>query len=157
MVAMQRILFLTDFTVEANNALDYAWDLTEKFAARLYLLHVIADPASLEHNNAQHKAKVWLDAVHRSRLEAAPNCEALVEQGDLFSCILKVIEDKAIDVIVLSAQTHQGFHLHLTANLPEKLVHRAPCHVFVVHNESVLPEAETVRVWPRTGALAYCA
>ncbi len=63
MVAMQRILFLTDFSVEANNALDYAWDLTEKFDARLYVLHVIAEPTSLEHKNAQHKAKVWLDKV----------------------------------------------------------------------------------------------
>ena len=97
--------------------------------------------------------------MHRLRLGAAANCEVLVEQGDLFSCILNVSEDKAIDVIVLSAQAHQGFHLHLTANLPEKLVHRAPCHVFVVHNdnERALPEAETVRVWPRTRTLAYGA
>ncbi len=35
MVAMGHILFLTDFSEEANTALAYARELAEKFAARL--------------------------------------------------------------------------------------------------------------------------
>ena len=37
MVEMKRILFLTDFSPEATNALEYAWELTQKFGgAKIY-------------------------------------------------------------------------------------------------------------------------
>jgi nucleotide-binding universal stress UspA family protein len=56
-----------------------------------------------------------------------------MERGELFEHILKTVHEKHIDVIVMSAHTHEGFHLHLISNLPEKLVRKAPCHVFVIH------------------------
>lgn len=46
MVEMKRILFLTDFSPEAESALQYAKDLAEKFDGYLSLLHVIVDPTS---------------------------------------------------------------------------------------------------------------
>jgi len=46
MVEMKRILFFTDFSAEATEALGYAREFAEKFGARLYLLHVIEDPTS---------------------------------------------------------------------------------------------------------------
>lgn len=158
MINIQRLLFLTDFSAEATDALGYAWELTEKFDARLYLLHVIEDPTSQLYEmvsadyhaldrNAHAKIQEWLAAIHRERLAGALNCETVVERGELFSRVLKVVHDKNIDVIVLSAHTHQGFHLHLLANLPEKLVHKAPCHVFVVHTAStqVAPDMRKVQ------------
>jgi len=144
MVAIQRVLFLTDFSPEATDALAYAREFTEKYGARLYVLHVIEDPTSKLYDmvsgdyhaldrNAREKTQAWLTQLHRERLDSSPDCETLMERGELFEHLLKTVHEKHIDVIVMSAHTHQGFHLHLISNLPEKLVRKAPCHVFVVH------------------------
>lgn len=148
MVAMKSILFLTDFSTEATQALEYAREFAEKFGARLYLLHVIQDATSKLYGmvsgdyhaldkNAQEKTREWLAQIHREQLRGAPNCETLLERGELFEHVLKVVHDQHIDVIVMGAHTHEGFHLHLISNLPEKLVRKAPCHVFVVHTGTV--------------------
>jgi len=145
MVEMKRILFFTDFSAEATEALVYAREFAEKFGARLYLLHVIEDPTSKLYGmvsgdyhaldrNAYKKTQEWLAQLHREQLRGSPDCETLTERGELFEHVLKVVHDKHIDVIVIGARTHKGFHLHLVANLPEKLVRKAPCHVFVVHS-----------------------
>lgn len=144
MVEIKHILFPTDFSTEATDALAYAQEFTEKFGARLYVLHVIQDPTSKLYGevsgdylafdkNALEKTEEWLARLHREQLHGSADCETVIERGDLFDQVLKVVREKHIDVIVMSAQTHKGFHLHLITNLPEKLVHDAPCHVFVVH------------------------
>ena len=145
MIEMKRVLFLTDFSDEAAEALEYAWDFAGKFNARLYVLHVIEDATHKRYGsvvgdyhafdkNAQEKTTQWLAQIHREELLGSPNCEMLVERGELFEHVLRVVREQHIDVMVLSAHTHAGFHLHLISNLPEKLVRKAPCHVFVVHN-----------------------
>lgn len=145
MVEMKHFLFLTDFSAEATQALAYARELAGKFAARLYLLHVIENPTSKLYGkvegdyyafdkNAYEKTQEWLTRLQREQLHGSPECEAVIERGDLFENVLKVMREKHIDIIVLSARVHKGFHLHLIVNLPEKLVHDAPCHVFVVHS-----------------------
>jgi len=145
MVTMQRVLFPTDFSPEATNALAYAREFAEKFNSRLYVLHVIEDPTSKLYQlvsgdyhaldrNAHEKTQAWLTQLHREQLGDSPQCEMLIERGELFEHVLKAVHDHHIDVIVMSAHTHEGFHLHLISNLPEKLVRKAPCHVFVVHN-----------------------
>ena len=144
MVTMQRVLFPTDFSPEAIDALTYAREFAEKFGARLYVLHVIEDPTSELYEmvssdyhaldrNAREKTQERLVRLHREQLGGSPNCETLIERGELFEHVLKTVHDQHIDVIVMSAHTHQGFHLHLISNLPEKLVRKAPCHVFVIH------------------------
>ena len=144
MVELKRILFLTDFSTEAAQALEYARELAEKFDARLHLLHVIVDATSKLYGmvsgdyhaldrNAQEKTHEWLAQIHRDQLRGSPNCETIMERGELFEHVLRAVHDKHIDLVVMSAHTHPGFHLHLISNLPEKLVRKAPCHVFVVH------------------------
>lgn len=147
MVEMQRILFLTDFSPEATQALDYAREFAEKFGSRLYLLHVIVDPTSTVYGlvsadyhaldeNAREKTQEWLAQIRGGQLRDLADCETLIERGELFEHVLRAVHDKHIDVIIMSAHTHEGFHLHLLSNLPEKLVRKAPCHVFVVHSGS---------------------
>lgn len=145
MIEIKRVLFLTDFSDEAAEALQHAREFADKFSARLYLLHVIEDATHKRYGtvvgdyhafdkNAQEKTAIWLAQIHREELRGSPNCETLVERGELFEHVLRAVREHQIDVLVLSAHTHEGFHLHLISNLPEKLVRKAPCHVFVIHN-----------------------
>lgn len=145
MIEIKRVLFLTDFSDEAAEALEHAREFAGKFNARLYVLHVIDDATHKRYGsvvgdyhafdkNAQEKTTQWLEQIHHEELRDSPDCEMLVERGELFGHVLKVVNEQHIDVIVLSAHTHAGFHLHLISNLSEKLVRQAPCHVFVIHN-----------------------
>jgi len=145
MIEIKRILFLTDFSDESAEALESAYAFASKLDARFYVLHVIDDATHRRYGsvvgdyhafdkNAQEKTTQWLEQIHHEELKDAPDCEMLVERGELFGHVLKVINEQQIDVIVLSAHTHAGFHLHLISNLSEKLVRKAPCHVFVIHN-----------------------
>ncbi|MBM4255554.1 MAG: universal stress protein [Deltaproteobacteria bacterium] len=145
MVEMKRILFLTDFSSEADAALQYAKALATEFDGRLYLLHVIVDPTSKLYQmtsgdyhaldrNAREKAQEWLTRIQREHLGNSSQCETLIERGELFEHVLHAVHEHHIDVVALSAHTHPGFHLHLISSLPEKLVRKAPCHVFVIHN-----------------------
>ena len=84
--------------------------------------------------NAREKTQEWLAQIHREQLQNSPTCETLIERGELFEHVLRVIHEHHIDVIALSAHTLPGFHVHLISSLPEKLVRQAPCHVFVIHN-----------------------
>jgi nucleotide-binding universal stress UspA family protein len=84
--------------------------------------------------NAHEKTHEWLTQLHRVQLGNSPACEMLMERGELFEHVLRVVREHHIDVIALSAHTHPGFHVHLISSLPEKLVRQAPCHVFVIHN-----------------------
>jgi nucleotide-binding universal stress UspA family protein len=148
MIDIRNILFLTDFSAEATQALHYARDLAERYDARVYLLHIVEDPTrtldvmagglhfDLLRQDMARAAEERLAQMHQEEFRSSPHCEPIVEVSELFTGVLKVIQEKHIDVIVLSAHTHQGFHLHLLSNLPEKLVRKAPCHVFVVHSRT---------------------
>ncbi len=146
MIEIRNLLFLTDFSAEAKQALFYARDLAERYGSRLYLLHIVEDPArtfdvmsggvhfDLVRVDLVRAAEAKLAQIHQKELLGAPRCDPIVEVNELFTGVLKIVHEKNIDLIVLSAHTHQGFHLHLLSNLPEKLVHKAPCHVLVIHN-----------------------
>jgi nucleotide-binding universal stress UspA family protein len=148
MIEIRNILFLTDFSAEAAHALHYARDLAERYGSRVYLLHVVEDPTrtldvmsgglqfDLLRQDTVRAAEEKLAQIHQEEFRGSPLCEQIVEVEELFRGVLKVVYEKHINVIVLSAHTHQGFHLHLLSNLPEKLVHKAPCHVFVIHSSN---------------------
>jgi nucleotide-binding universal stress UspA family protein len=84
--------------------------------------------------NSREKALERLTRIHREQLGNMPNCQTLIERGELFDHVLHAVREHQIDVVALSAHTHPGFHFHLISSLPEKLVRQAPCHVFVIHN-----------------------
>ena len=84
----RRILFLTDFSPEAESALQYAKDLAEKFDGHLSLLHVIVDPTSKLYEmtsgdyhaldkNAREKARERLTRIRREQFGNSPDCETL--------------------------------------------------------------------------------
>ena len=82
MIEIKRVLFLTDFSDEAAEALQYAREFADKFSARLYLLHVIEDATHKRYGtvvgdyhafdkNAQEKTAAWLAQIVLARLALA--------------------------------------------------------------------------------------
>jgi hypothetical protein len=44
--------------------------------------------------------------IRREQLGNSPECETLIERGELFDHVLRVVQENHIDVVALSAHTH---------------------------------------------------
>src|SRR5258706_14478049 len=108
MIEIRNMLFLTDFSAEANHALPYARDLAERYGSRLYLLHIVEDPTrtfdvmggglhfDLIRLDLVRAAEEKLAQIHQEEFLYAPRCEPIVEVNELFTGVLKAVQEKKI-------------------------------------------------------------
>ena len=134
------ILFATDFSPASLAALPYAISLAEEDEARLWLLHVVEQPAA---GIADLEATTSFLLRRLRELippEAEPWChsECLVEFGELFASpverILQVAEERAVDLIVLGVRpvrSNLGLVTHL-ASTTAQILTQAACPVLSV-------------------------
>ncbi len=146
--SLERVLFCTDFSQNADYAFNYALDAVAKRpGARLYLLHVIPESESqfwktyiYEVEDVDNKAKHDIDRrIKEAYLDKLPdNIEIEVEcrVGKDSEQILEYAKEKDIDLIVLGRQGHTGLQDALFGRVSEKVVRKAHCAVMVVPNSN---------------------
>ena len=144
---IQKILLPTDFSAYSATATKYACELADKFAASLFLLHVVethptvapdfgmglALPAFVnESTTAAEKALAnLLDpqwAAHHSIVQA-------VVQGSPKAEIVRYARQSDIDLIVLTTHGRTGLAHVLLGSVAETIVRTAPCPVLTVRPE----------------------
>lgn len=155
MFKIHRILVPIDFTEVADAAISVALQLANQHPdAELVALHVRAgldrelrtriethphedtimkaieeDEASLQATIAKEQARA-AEAGHALR---APTVRCFISGGDWLDVCLQIIDDQQVDVVVVG--THGGpggLKGALLGSASERLVHKAPCSVFVV-------------------------
>jgi len=120
---IKKILWPTDFSANAEKALDYVTSLGEKYQMDVHVLYVIED---LGHQNEQwygefdrsHMDKIhkWeretagkrLDQVCNSYLKACPLYVRHIAIGDPAEEILKLADQEKVDMIVMSSHGSRG-------------------------------------------------
>jgi len=140
---IKRILFPTDFSEGAMNALPYAVDMVRHYGARLYMLHVMHDIAV----SGLHIPHVSLDVIHKEiEAEASKeiekfgvmerqdikNIEYVILRGVPYEEILKFVEKNNIDLIVMGTHGRKGLDRVLFGSVAERVVRNAPCPVLTV-------------------------
>jgi nucleotide-binding universal stress UspA family protein len=135
---MKEILYATDFSPEAREALPYAVSLAQEHQARLTLLHVVGEPKVGELVNAVH----YVDSTLRQLRELVPPevdrwCEPkfLVEHGPAADKIMEAAIAIGADLIVLgvrSAGGNIGTATHLLRPTAHRVVTQAQCPVLTV-------------------------
>ncbi|MFI4910526.1 MAG: universal stress protein [Sedimentisphaeraceae bacterium JB056] len=142
--SLDRILFCTDFSQNADFAFNYAVDAAMKREnAKLYLLHVIPESESqfwkqyiYEVEGVDIKAKHDIDArieeAYRSKLPAGMEMEVQCRVGKDSEQILEYAREMDIDLIVLGRQGHGSLTKALSGNVSEKIVRKAHCAVMVI-------------------------
>ena len=149
MVSIERILCPVDFSPDSRRALDYALSLSERFGAKVTVLHVVANtplvdvipsvgvggiqPMILSDTDRQ-AVLAHLEAFVPS---AAANTVALqVEDApDVRAEILaQALEGKA-DLIVLGSHGRSGVEHLLLGSTTERVLRKARCAVLVVPHE----------------------
>lgn len=145
---IKTILWPTDLSensVRASEAVSY---LSRKFDCRVVLLYVGFDldnyfPAYGETSKGTHdKFEEWekaeaqkrLDNLCSDKLSGCPLIERMITVGDPVTEILKAIEEKEADLVVMATSGRGGRDMEgICGGVTEKIVRTSPVHVMTVN------------------------
>jgi len=143
---IRTILFPTDFSECGNYALSYAASLARRFNASVICVNVIepivptvgysgmteplpiADITEQLEDSAERELPKLAECDECSGVDV----EELVVHGEAASEIVRVAEERKVDLIVISSHGRTGLGRILFGSTAESVVRHAPCPVLVV-------------------------
>jgi nucleotide-binding universal stress UspA family protein len=138
------ILFPTDFSEGSSQALQYAVDLTKKYGAKLYVVHVIYDIAKATgwyvphvsmdqmYKDIQAGAKKELEKFGVEELGEVKNIERTVLTGVPHEEVMNFAKKNKIDLIIMGTHGRKGIDRILFGSTAAQIVRFAPCPVLTV-------------------------
>jgi nucleotide-binding universal stress UspA family protein len=157
MSKIERILCPVDFSEFSDRACDHAHSFARQFGAKLFVLHVAEpfvpihpgyiSPSVIDQVYAQQIA----DADERVReLAARQNWsdvehEVVLERGAVADAILRLVEDKNIDLIAMGTHGRRGLDRLVLGSVTERILRTARPPVLAVHS---LPQGSGTREEP---------
>jgi len=140
-VAMDNVLFATDFSPATESAFSYAVRIAEQYRAKLYVVHVINlesfDLIESEsaralikeaHSVANRKMTQLLDPLRLPR----ERCEAIVAEGTISEVLMDIIQLHHIDLAVLGTHGRRAFKKLFLGSVAEEVFRTAACPVLTV-------------------------
>ena len=150
MVNIRKILFPTDFSEYSLAALDFAYDLTNRYTAQLHCMHVVdvVDNMILGEyvptmegippfavGQIKETAEQRLDEFVKKHFSEFKNSIVKkVVMGKPFFEIIQYCRQENIDLIVLGTHGHSALASMLLGSVAEKVVRKAPCPVLTVRH-----------------------
>lgn len=148
---IKRILVVSGIARNSLKAFHYGVSLSRKYKAELYLIHVIHNPFGLEgwnlpvrslkeeYERVVEEAKLSLDAIIVQEKTGGCNVHEIVREGHPAEEVLKVIEENAIDLLILSAH-EESLLEHLESRMEnlifgrsnDELIRKMPCSILLV-------------------------
>ena len=147
---VKRILVISRSTQYCRKAVHYGVSLAQQYGAKLFILHVMHDPFSLEgwnlpipymrslqeeYQKAQLDVKKELDAIITSEKSRGMSIKEFVKEGNPVAEIVSVVEAEKIDLIVLLAHEEGRLEHLLFGRDNEKLLRKMPCSILFVKHE----------------------
>jgi nucleotide-binding universal stress UspA family protein len=133
----RNILVPTDFSAAGNAALEYAALLAKQGNRRLLLAHVQEPPVAYSDGAAYFATPLPTSAELLARLrEIKPSDPSIAVEhrlltGDPAQAIVKLADEEAIDLIVLSSHGRTGLARMLLGSVAETILRKAHCPVLV--------------------------
>jgi nucleotide-binding universal stress UspA family protein len=138
-VAINNILFATDFSPAAEAALPYAIGLAKQYGAKVHGLHVrfpatypIVGPEAMPQilEAAEEQAKFEAQQMHEL-LAAVPH-EVTITEGDLWPVLDEIVQKQKVDLIVMGTHGRKGVSRALLGSAAEEIFRKANCPVLTV-------------------------
>jgi nucleotide-binding universal stress UspA family protein len=155
-IAINNILFATDFSPHSNAALPYALAIAHQYGARLYGAHILSSDDYLFvapetwPGHIQQQEQLQQAAVERleEQLRGVPH-QALSGVGDVWDVLCRLIGEHDIDLIVVGSHGRTGARKLLMGSLAEKIFRQASCPVLtvgpnVVHQQKSVAEFDQI-------------
>ena len=142
------ILVAVDFSDSSDNAFQMALSMAEKFAAKLFILHVVNEPVDLRgfyvphisfeklEEEIEEGAKKIMQSFCRRNLEHFSNYECQIVPGIPYEQIISQAQTNNADLIVLGTHGRTGLDHVLFGSTAEKVVRKSPLPVLTVRLES---------------------
>ncbi|MDX1629138.1 MAG: universal stress protein [Fulvivirga sp.] len=148
---MKKILVPTDFSKQAENALELAYSIVKKSNAKLEVLHVIEDTTvtsvhytgDLELPNIDDKLFV-IRMIERAKDEMAAiqdkysdiDIQTQLRIGNPYHNIKDFVnEDDEVDFLIMGTKGSSGLEEFLIGSNAEKVVRYAKCPVLTIHDK----------------------
>jgi nucleotide-binding universal stress UspA family protein len=131
---LNRILFCTDFSENAERALNYAISVTTEYGAELTLLHVLEDiPSSADVDEAIALAAKQLDKL--IPLESRKTCKikTAVRVGKPYAQIIQLALDAQTDLVTMAVRGRGALDLAVFGSTTYRVMQLGPCPVLAVH------------------------
>lgn len=144
---MKTILVPTDFSKNANNALNYAIEIAKKEHAKIILLHAfhvayiypdipiqdLTEQIQAEEQLAHKQLKLLCDKVEES---GTLKCEFIYKESLAVDFILYTIKKKKPDLVIMGTRGASGIKELIIGSNTAKVVEKAKCPVIVVPEKS---------------------
>lgn len=130
-------------------AVRYGASLARRFGASLTVIHVVHDPyggiessnlplpdLDNDYQNLLKRSRKEIDEIIAGERESGVPIEVLIREGKPTEEILAVIEEKDIDLLVLTAHK-EGRIEQLFFDSNEELIRKMPCHILLIKMEPV--------------------
>jgi len=150
MFTIKSILVPTDFSSYAHNALTHAVDLAKKYQAKISLFHVIdehvqqcvvdyclSDTVIRQYEEESLKTSNQKLQEEITRISGITNGVEIIpyaKRGIPYDEIIKLQEEKNIDLIVIASHGKTGILKNLIGSVSEKVVRTAKCPVMVIRS-----------------------
>ena len=139
-----KVLWPTDFSNSAEQALPFVTSLTQKYQAEIHVLYVIEDIAHHESwygdfdRSHVEKLMEWAEKSATKRLEQVcekylNSCPLYIKHiavGDPAQEILKLIDKEKVDMVVMTSSGEKG--VYRFGSVTEKVVKHSPIPVTVI-------------------------
>jgi universal stress protein A len=139
---IHQILAPTDFSEYSKQAIEYARELAEKFAAKLVLLHVVELPAYPIESFVPARMALLEDLQRQASLDLAqvlPESQGAkvevtrqVVVGIPYYKIVEVAAAEKVDLIVMATHGRTGLSHLFVGSVAERVVRTAPCPVLTI-------------------------
>jgi nucleotide-binding universal stress UspA family protein len=138
-IALNHILFATDFSPAAEAALPYAIGLAKQYGGKVHGLHVrypatypIVGPEAMPQvlEAAEEQAKFEARQLHEM-LASVPH-EVTVIEGDLWPALSEIVTQQKTDLIVMGTHGRKGVSRALLGSAAEEIFRKSSCPVLTV-------------------------
>jgi nucleotide-binding universal stress UspA family protein len=145
-IVLKNIVFPTDFSPAAANALLFAAYLAQRFSAALHVVNAV-DPANYslppETWRAADQARNLKSKKVRGILHAAdPEIENDIQmwEGTFSEVLTTAIDRDSADLVVLATHGRTGVGKFLLGSLAEEILRKAPCPVLTIGPHAQIEE-----------------
>lgn len=140
-IALNNLLFATDFSAASDSAFQYAVSIAKRYCAQMYVVHVIdLEPFDLV---AYESSSSMLRQVHeeaRQKIErmltaqglSSDQCHIIVGEGVVPDTLIETMRQHQVDLAVLGTHGRRAFKKLLLGSIAEEVFRIAPCPVLTV-------------------------
>jgi nucleotide-binding universal stress UspA family protein len=142
---IKRILVVSRSTKHCRKAVHYGISLAKQHNAKLYVMHVIHDPYSLEGWNLpipsleqEYKKLVKTTREEIDRIIKSERADGLevteqIREGKPTDEIIEAVKEEKIDLVILSAHEEGRLEHLLFGRTVEELTRKMPCSILLVN------------------------